>query len=197
MLVAGCAAGALRVGQALDVGETSLASIQNALVVVTFDIESPVSGQYFRASDLWGTNTATGQEFRFPLFSNFIMGTKDVPHTIDGNRLTQTAMLDLPAGSYSLERIDFITLEDHFDQSVDIAYINRPYPSPVLEVGVGGVQYFGRVELRIIDVQQVGSEHRIDVRIVPRGVRPADVEAIKTDYPALAGTEIQRKRIEL
>ena len=194
-LCSGCAGDSLRVGQALGEGDASLAGISNTLVIVTLDIESEVNGQYFRVSDLWGTNTATGQAFRFPLYSNFIMGTTDVPHVIEGNRLTQTVMLDLPAGSYSLERIDFITLEDHLDQSVDTNYLNRPYPALVLEVGAGGVQYFGRVELRILGVQRAGSEYRADVRIVPRGSRPADVDALQAAYPALASTDVQQTRI--
>ena len=90
-----------------------------------------------------------------------------------------------------------MTLEDHLDDSVDTDFINRPYPALVLEVDSGGVQYFGKVDFRILDVTKVGSEYRVDVRVVPRGSRPPDIDALKATYPALVGTDIQRKRIKL
>ncbi len=193
----GCATSTSVVGQSLDDGAANLSGIKQTLVGVLLAIEGPAGGSYYRVDDLWATNQTTGEQWRFPLFSNFIMGTKQAPHRIEGARLEQLVWLDLPAGRYVIDQIDLVTLDDFFDATVDTEYFHRPFPKPALTVAPGGAQYFGTLELRLLGIERIGSEYRANVRIVPRGVSGKNMERLKADYPALSGVELQHARVEL
>ena len=191
LILAGCATSTQLGIQSLEPTDPDLSGIQQNLVILSVVVLGGESGSYYRLEDVWATNTTTATSYRFPLFDNFIMRSKDAPHVLEGDRLRETVILDLPAGTYTLDKLELVTLEDHIDDTVDDYYVHQPFPKPTFEVGPGAPKHLGELTLRILALEQVGSEFRADLRLIPRRAGPADIRAIQDAYPALAGVEIR------
>ena len=95
IILSGCASNLDWKVAALSQGDTNLSHIKYNLVFFNVNIEPPDTNVYYKLESVWGVDQVSKREFVFPLFDNFIMKSKDVPYTIEGNKLRQTVFMDL------------------------------------------------------------------------------------------------------
>lgn len=191
VLATSCGTSINVVVRALDKQDRDLSGIKHNLTIFTVNMQSTTNVDYYRLDDVWAINTATQERFRFPLFDNFILRSKDVPHSISGSRLQQTIFLDLPAGTYAIDTLDIVSLEDFLDPSIDDRIVHSPYPKPIIEVASGGPSYFGQMDITVVGVQKLGSHFQANLRLILRDAKQAELSKIQRQYPALEGKQLR------
>jgi hypothetical protein len=197
LALTGCASSTIIKSQALTKNDKDLGHIHDRLVSFVANVESKEDGKYFRLRTLQGTAVNSQQRFSFSLFSNIFLGSQDVPHTLAGKTLRQTVFLDLPPGTYLIDRIALITLEDHYKGSSPRWLYHHLNPPLVLDVEAQDVQFFGQLSILVLGTSIVGEAGQADLRITPSELKDSDVQQLQENYPAVRNRGIRSAVLQL
>lgn len=143
LLLGGCAAQDMG-SQALEPGAENLDTVQNNLVYLA--VRTRPYQASLKLSGLVFIDRATGKWHIQSYFDNPLLGSDNVPHTVDGKEVLQDILIDLPTGEYQLAKADFVFLWKNATGSSMKVDVDREL---VLRVGSTPHTYAGRLTFQI------------------------------------------------
>lgn len=136
-------------GHILQPTDRALPAYEDNLVIL--DVRIASDGGALRLYDVDLRDTATGSPWRFPLFANSIMKTKAVPFEQRDGEIQHTIVLDLPAGTYEVLKLEFRDYRPNLAGSNVVRTFVREPPAPLFlgVVASAQPQYLGTLEIAI------------------------------------------------
>ena len=142
MLLAGCA-GRLQHFQALPVGAENTDGVRDSLVLMPLRVW-PLQAN-LRLNGMRLVDTVSGDRHRLFFFEDESLGSRALPQRKLEFEIAQTALLDLPPGSYRLDSVDLSFLHLKAPANVATLVLDRELVLPVIAAPV----YAGRLTIEI------------------------------------------------
>jgi len=153
---AGCSLERVK-SQALQPQDKDLDNVKDSLVFLVVNIKQPRARLKLR--NFVAKNLTSQETYSFAFHDNFILGSSQLQHTVNGDTVEHLVFLDLPPATYSISSMEF------FDFQYGIAtgnltgntttYLNYDLFKPVnFEVKADGVTDLGQLNIQIIQSTQ-------------------------------------------